>query len=273
MLDPGCLRLQHLGQHGGHRRRNRSDQSFGRDRRRGWLGPVAAHRRGASAADLPAAGADHSFRHRSVDGPGQASCSWWKSRRISRRTFAPSARPALQINVDATAVAQAGNGASSLRNAIATEIQRFISGQSGLEWRADQSRGARRFQPEPEDFVVLGDDPGHQPDHPPNRHSHRRGADPRARAGHGRAPSRHAGRAVGDHARQDDRQRSCHPGRSDAVAAIRRPLVDRLADQRVFASVPASARRSMRLSWRRSESCSARSRQPWGNSACSPCPC
>src|SRR4029077_18325810 len=35
----------------------------------------------------------------------------------------------LQINVDATAVAQAGNGASSLRNAIATEIQRFISGR------------------------------------------------------------------------------------------------------------------------------------------------
>jgi ABC-2 type transport system permease protein len=36
----------------------------------------------------------------------------------------------LQINVDATAVAQAGNGASSLRNAIATEIQRFISGRA-----------------------------------------------------------------------------------------------------------------------------------------------
>ena len=35
----------------------------------------------------------------------------------------------IQINVDATAVAQAGNGASSLRNAIATEIQRFISGR------------------------------------------------------------------------------------------------------------------------------------------------
>ena len=33
----------------------------------------------------------------------------------------------LQINVDATAVAQAGNGASYLRTAIANEIQRFIS--------------------------------------------------------------------------------------------------------------------------------------------------
>jgi ABC-2 type transport system permease protein len=35
----------------------------------------------------------------------------------------------LQINVDATAVAQAGNGASYLRTAIANEIQRFISGR------------------------------------------------------------------------------------------------------------------------------------------------
>src|ERR1700678_573051 len=35
----------------------------------------------------------------------------------------------IQINVDATAIAQAGNGASSLRNAIAIEVQRFISGR------------------------------------------------------------------------------------------------------------------------------------------------
>ncbi len=35
----------------------------------------------------------------------------------------------VQINADATAVAQAGNGASYLRTAIANEIQRFISGR------------------------------------------------------------------------------------------------------------------------------------------------
>jgi ABC-2 type transport system permease protein len=38
-------------------------------------------------------------------------------------------KTSVQINVDATAIAQAGNGASSLRNAIATEVQRFISGR------------------------------------------------------------------------------------------------------------------------------------------------
>ena len=35
----------------------------------------------------------------------------------------------IQINVDATAVAQAGNGAAYLRTAIANEIQRFLSGR------------------------------------------------------------------------------------------------------------------------------------------------
>ncbi len=35
----------------------------------------------------------------------------------------------VQVNVDATAVAQAGNGSSYLRTAIANEIQRFISGK------------------------------------------------------------------------------------------------------------------------------------------------
>src|SRR6201987_4592115 len=37
----------------------------------------------------------------------------------------------IQINVDATAVAQAGNGAGYLNSAIATEIQRFIGGREG----------------------------------------------------------------------------------------------------------------------------------------------
>jgi ABC-2 type transport system permease protein len=38
----------------------------------------------------------------------------------------------VQINVDATAVAQAGNGASYLKTTISNEIQRFISGREGL---------------------------------------------------------------------------------------------------------------------------------------------
>jgi ABC-2 type transport system permease protein len=40
-----------------------------------------------------------------------------------------SRQTGVQINVDATAVAQAGNGASYLRTAIANEVQRFLSGR------------------------------------------------------------------------------------------------------------------------------------------------
>ena len=70
--DSGRLLVQHFGEHGRDRSGDGSDKSLGRHRRRGRVGPVAAHRRGASAADLPAAGAYHRFRHRPDDGPGQA---------------------------------------------------------------------------------------------------------------------------------------------------------------------------------------------------------
>jgi ABC-2 type transport system permease protein len=42
-------------------------------------------------------------------------------------------KTSLQINVDATAVAQAGNGASYLKNAISNEVQSFISGREGTK--------------------------------------------------------------------------------------------------------------------------------------------
>ena len=177
----------------------------------------------------------------------------------------------LQINVDATAVAQAGNGASSLRNAIATEIQRFISG------RAD-SNGA------PINLVV------------------RAAFNPNLKTSWfsamtqvinqitlltviltAAAPIREREQGTVEHLLvmpvvpseimlAKDRRRSRHPGRSDAVAAIRRPLMDRFADQRVFASIPVR-QRSMRSSWRRSALCSGRSRRRWASSACSPCLC
>ena len=86
---------------------------------------------GPRSADVPAAGADQGDRHRLGRWTRASFCSSSKSRPISRPTFAPSARPAIQINVDATAVAQAGNGASYLKNVIANEVQNFISGREG----------------------------------------------------------------------------------------------------------------------------------------------
>ena len=42
-------------------------------------------------------------------------------------------RTSLQINVDATAVAQAGNGANYLKTAIANEVQTFLSGKTAAQ--------------------------------------------------------------------------------------------------------------------------------------------
>lgn len=42
-------------------------------------------------------------------------------------------KTSLQINIDATVVAQAGNGANYLRTAISNEIQSFLSGRPGAE--------------------------------------------------------------------------------------------------------------------------------------------
>ena len=51
----------------------------------------------------------------------------------------------VQINVDATAVAQAGNGASYLRTAIFNEVQNFISRRGDAVERPDQSRRPREI--------------------------------------------------------------------------------------------------------------------------------
>ena len=84
----------------------------------------------------------------------------------------------IQINVDATAVAQAGNGANYLKTAIANEIQNFITQHGCPADRPSQPHRSRRVQSEPEDGMVLGDDAGHQSDHALDRDPDRCGADP-----------------------------------------------------------------------------------------------
>ena len=144
----------------------------------------------------------------------------------------------VQINVDATAVAQAGNGASSLRNAIATEIQRFISGRADSNGAPINLVLRAAFNPNLKTawfsamtqvinqitlltVILTG------------------AALIREREQGTVEHLGHAGRAVRDHAGQDDRQRPRYFGGGDAVLAVRGPLVDRFAHQRVFAGVPA----------------------------------
>jgi len=56
-------------------------------------------------------------------------------------------KTSIQINVDATAVAQAGNGANYLKSAISNEIQSFISGRSGANAQPINLVVRARFNP------------------------------------------------------------------------------------------------------------------------------
>ena len=56
-------------------------------------------------------------------------------------------KTSLQINVDATAVAQAGNGANYLKSAISNEIQSFITGRSGASAQPIDLVVRARFNP------------------------------------------------------------------------------------------------------------------------------
>ena len=176
----------------------------------------------------------------------------------------------IQINVDATAVAQAGNGASYLRTAIFNEVQNFISKRGDPLSDPINLVVRAKFNPNLKTawfsamtqvinqitlLTVI---------------SHRRGADPRARAGHCRTLIGDARRACRNHARENACQRSRHSGCSDAVAAVRGSSVDRCADCGSIALF-LLARRSTLWWWPPSASCSARCRRRWASSACSPC--
>jgi ABC-2 type transport system permease protein len=73
-------------------------------------------------------------------------------------------RTSVQVNVDATAIAQAGNGASYVKNVIADEVQKFLLGRE-RQGCADQFCHPGEVHCQPEDCLVLCHDAGHQPDH------------------------------------------------------------------------------------------------------------
>ena len=60
-------------------------------------------------------------------------------------------RPTVQINVDATAMTQAGNGAGYLQNIIAQEALSYRRTPRRSDGAADQSRRSRAVQSEPAD--------------------------------------------------------------------------------------------------------------------------
>ena len=104
--------------------------------------------------------------------------------RAQRKTY-------VQVNVDGRRCLRPAMSAATPRIAVADGIQKFVSGQ-GRKRLGDHFSHWREVQSEPQDVLVFRDDAGHQPDNDVDRDPDRRRADPRARAGHGRASARHA---------------------------------------------------------------------------------
>ena len=97
--------------------------------------------------------------------------------------------PSVQVNIDATAMQQAGIGAGYIKNIVQDRVASVLR---RTEEEGAATRPARRPQAvQPERGVVLvqerrGD---HQPDQPADRHPDGGRGHPRARARHARAPA------------------------------------------------------------------------------------
>ena len=105
-------------------------------------------------------------------------------------------QPGLQIDVDATAMVQAGLGSGYAQQIVADRNRGFPLAVRGRAAVAGQSRGARRVQPERHDRMVHQRDGDHQQRHHAGDHSAGRGDRARARARHDGPPARHAADAV-----------------------------------------------------------------------------
>ena len=100
--------------------------------------------------------------------------------------------PDLQVNIDATAMQQAGIGAGYIRNIVNDRIASFLKRTEVSARQAGQPGRPQAVQPE-RDVVLVQERGGHhQSDHPADGGADRGGGDPRARARHAGAPAGHA---------------------------------------------------------------------------------
>ncbi len=91
-------------------------------------------------------------------------------------------RPELQINVDATAMVQAGLGSGYAQQIISTEISDFVSRAEGTGPSPVNLDVAHRVQPQPDDCLVYECDGDNQQYHHAGDHSGRCRGRARARA-------------------------------------------------------------------------------------------
>jgi ABC-2 type transport system permease protein len=123
-------------------------------------------------------------------------------RPTSSATCWPGARPAVQLNVDATRMSQAFTGSGYIQQIVTGEVNEFVQRYRAAPRLPVDLALRARFNPNAGQGLVRLGDADHQPHHHAVHHPDRRGADPRARARHHRAPAGDAGHAHRDHAFQ-----------------------------------------------------------------------
>ncbi len=164
-------------------------------------------------------------------------------------------QPTVQIDVDATAAAQAFNGMTYIQNVIMNYATDFISGREGLTAAPLKMVTQVKFNPNLEvELVHLGDGDRQQPDHD-HGHAHRRCAHSRARARHGRAPACDACRSHRDHALQDPGQWRRHCGFDGNIAGACRRVVAAGTGRRIASTIP-GRRVRLRVHCRSTRHCS-----------------
>ena len=198
----------------GDRHLERGQQRVDRLRRRGRLGAVegAVQRLLSAALQVPAVmiGATQVAGR---DGPGRRSCSSSSIPPQFEHDLRAGRNPAIQVNIDATAMQQAGIGAGYIRNIINDRVATFL--QRATERRRERRQPGRPQDVQPERRLVLvqerrGD---HQSDHAADGRPDGRRGDPRARARHARAPAGDAADRVRDRDGQGVGQQPGDPGR------------------------------------------------------------
>ena len=188
--------------------------------------------------------------------------------RASSTTCAPAATRTLQVNIDATAMQQAGIGAGYIKNIINDRIASFLKRTDVHAAAARQSGRPQAVQPERRLLLVQERRGHHQPDHAADGRADRRRGDPRARARHARAPAGDAADRVRDRDGEGVGQRPGDPGRDRRVALPDRADGAEGAVRRLGRCCGSPASCSICSSRRRSGSSWARSRARWRSSRC-----
>ena len=153
--------------------------------------------------------------------------------------------PAIQLNVDATMMVQAGLGADYAQQIIMTEIQDFLSHADGRAAVAGQSQRSHRVQSQPDDGLVHQRHGHHQQHQHAGDHPCRRGDRPRAGARHHGPSPGDAIDAVRDRHVQGLGERTGDHCGGRPFALSRRPHVARRSRSLARFRCSCSARRSI----------------------------